>query len=124
MISHKSFLEVAEKLLENSTSDDSAFLRSSISRAYYFAFHHVRKKLKNNSRTERMYENTDNVEHHRINVDSLYELNQPEIGDRLADLRRMRNRADYELDKDFDRSMAEIWLRHAKWISANVDKRI
>ncbi|MDA2918593.1 HEPN domain-containing protein [Desulfobacterota bacterium AH_259_B03_O07] len=124
MISHKSFLEVAEKLLENGTSDDSAFLRSSISRAYYFAFHHVREKLKNNSRIGSTYEKTDNVEHHRINVESLYKLNHSDIADRLGNLRRMRNNADYELDRDLNRSTAERLLKHAKWISAKVDRRI
>ena len=122
MIKHDEFLEVAIKLIEDSPSNDSAFIRSSISRAYYYIFHYAMEKLKKHPKA-RFHLLKNKACHHKYIIELLYELKQLDIAERIGKFRRVRNDADYDLNRSFDKSEAERWINHARWITANVSKR-
>lgn len=120
MIDHNGFLEVAKHLRDSATSDDSAYIRSSISRSYYFAFHHARLKLSNHPKAN--FDNIDRVKHHEYIIELLYELKQNEIAERMGKFRGRRNNADYDLDKNFGKQEAERWINQANWIADRISK--
>jgi len=107
MISPSEFFQVAEDLA-NSPDDEEAVFRTSISRAYYAAFHEVadayadKKKV---PRSDRLFENHQNF------IRTLRELRaEPKfkkLGNQLNDLKSDRIKADYKLHQDISRNTAK-----------------
>ncbi len=106
MIDPFEFVQVAEDLA-NSPGDEEAVFRTSVSRAYYAAFHEVADayaEKKNVSRSDRLFENHQNF------IRTLRELRaEPKfkkLGNQLNDLKSDRIKADYKLHQDISRNTA------------------
>lgn len=82
------FLQFAREVLDKK---DEAYLRSSVSRAYYAAFHRCRTYLKNTGTVT--FQNSD--KDHGDTIRGMRELDY-RIGYDMASLRRWRNFADYD----------------------------
>jgi len=100
------FILLAEKLLQN---DDEASLRTCISRAYYGIFCIARNKkgFKNykypniHKKVIEEYKNSDKEK-------------ERQIGEILYELRRWRNKADYDEDEQIEYELAKRVLLKAK----------
>lgn len=98
MITGERFLEVAGKLAARPTASE-AEQRSAISRAYYGAFHLARTFL-------RSLQIAVEERNHDFVKNCLISCGHPEmrsVGQDLGDLRAERNRADYDIDREFVR---------------------
>lgn len=101
MIDPHDYLEVAWSLLEGNRE---AEWRSAVSRAYYAAFHVARQLLTQCGFTvpradqahAYLWLRLSNAEHADVHS----------VGTRLNDLRKARNRADYELERSVDETTA------------------
>jgi hypothetical protein len=88
------FFTLAEQLYQNANGDE-AFLRSSISRAYYAAYVSARNHLRDVDRISnipRLDAHGFVVDHFDFSPDST----RQRIGKNLGQLRKIRNLADYE----------------------------
>lgn len=104
----KDYVYFAEELLNQA---GEAPLRSSISRAYYGAFCIAR-----NRKGYKNYKGTD-IHWRVINeYKNSSDKEEQAIGLTLAELRRLRNNADYREDKPIDRDLAERVVFSAKFI--------
>ncbi len=102
------FLEVADEL---STGSREADWRSAISRAYYAAFHKARRFLRHNGFAVPHAEQA-----HAFLWLRLSNSNHPDVidaGQALNDLRKERNRADYEMDVFIGQATAIDYVRVA-----------
>ncbi len=86
------FLEVAREL---ANIEREALARTSISRSYYAAFLLSREILSSYGRQVK----TGKPKDHELVITEFRKLGRRDIGDKLDSLRKMRNEADYELDK-------------------------
>jgi len=107
----KEYVKLAEELSEN---QNEAHLRSAISRAYYgvFCISRNKKAFKNYK-----LKKGENIHWMVINA---YK-NSPNYNDELAgkyldELRKNRNNADYDEDKNIDKGLAERAIHKAKEI--------
>ncbi len=107
MIRPAEFFKVAEDLA-NVAEDEEAVFRTSISRAYYAAYHEVAEVYaakKSVSRSDRIFDN------HQSFIRTLRELrSEPKfkkLGNQLNDLKSDRMSADYKLGRDISRNTAK-----------------
>jgi len=111
----KEYVEVAEKLAKE---ENEGYLRSAISRAYYGVF-----CISRNKKNLKDYKEAD-VHWKVINI---YK-NSPKSRDKLVgkflnDLRRCRNGADYDEDKEIDKGEAERAIHRAKEILKMLEEK-
>ncbi|VXD11344.1 conserved hypothetical protein [Planktothrix serta PCC 8927] len=111
----KCYLQLAEELISCSKSPDlstEAYFRSSISRSYYGLFLIARQVMESEGFIcLRGSEAHKQVQDHFLNSDdNNYQL----VGTELQDLRRQRNKADYNLNCIFTRGQAELAHQRAK----------
>lgn len=96
MISHNDFLALAERLIEDAPSGDSAEIRSSISRAYYYVFHYGRERFSSHPRASFVH----GAEDHRELVEFLERIGETRLSGQIRKFRQKRNEADYDFQKD------------------------
>lgn len=100
MVTPADILALVNRLLDEQTEVAD---RSAVSRAYHAAFWHARRGA-----TERIGPlDVPGFDAHR-EVARMVELWSPDAADRLNDLRRHRNIADYEESASFSRELATI----------------
>jgi uncharacterized protein (UPF0332 family) len=115
-MSGREFLQVARDLLAGSTE---AAWRSSVSRAYYAAFHVARQRLEESGFTVPRGERA-----HAYLWLRLSNCGDPQVQDtgrRLNALRGQRNRADYDVDTPFSHPTADGQVRIAEAIIQTID---
>jgi len=100
------YILLAERLIQN---QDEASLRTCISRAYYGVFCIARNK--------KGYKNHRHPSIHGKVIEEYRNSNKEEekqIGEILYELRRWRNKADYDEDRQIDHKLAKRMLSNAK----------
>ena len=106
MISPEDFLNIASELLkEGEKRSEEIYLRSSISRAYYYIFHTIRESYK---RINPNYFSYDYKDHKKCY--DLLERYDVYLKNLFRDLRAKRNSTDYDLYKDITISEAKEYL--------------
>jgi uncharacterized protein (UPF0332 family) len=116
MINPFEFFKVAEDLA-NAAEDKEAVFRTSISRAYYAAYHEVADKYSaktSTPRSDRIFENHQNFIHQLKQMQS--EPKFKTLGRQLHDLKSDRTNADYKLDRDITRNTARKSLAASRRI--------
>lgn len=110
MINYNDFLILAEQLVNDAPSNDSAEVRSSISRAYYYVFHSGRERFRAHPKASFR----DGPEDHRELIDFLRRIGKSTLSDQIRKFRERRNTADYDLNKDFNKHHGEDCIKRAK----------
>ena len=115
MINPIDFLTFANGLLAE--NGEEILLRNSISRAYYYAFHHVREnlgdKFKNYKKKHRKI-SKEKLSDHKLIFKFLMENRRMDLGNIMRSMYDRRNHADYELKRDFEKNDAEEFIKDAK----------
>jgi uncharacterized protein (UPF0332 family) len=111
------YLELADELIhrQQTKSLEEAYWRSSISRSYYGVFCTARDR--------KGWQNLKTVEVHKYVIDKYKEssiLLEKQVGKMLDELRRYRNRADYDGDTKVSKDLADRALVRAKCILQNL----
>jgi uncharacterized protein (UPF0332 family) len=111
------YLELADELIhrQQTKSLEEAYWRSSISRSYYGVFCTARDR--------KGWQNLKTVEVHKYVIDKYKGssiLLEKQVGKMLDELRRYRNRADYDGDTKVSKDLADRALVRAKWILQNL----
>jgi len=102
----KKYLSLAEELAQNS---EESYLRSSVSRAYYSVFCIVR-----NETVGKQYKKSD-VHNKVIEIlKNKEDKNLKKIGWNLDELRKVRNKADYDEDEEIDYDLVSRMILIAK----------
>jgi uncharacterized protein (UPF0332 family) len=122
MINPVDFLTFANNLLTE--NGEEILLRNSISRTYYYAFHHVRENLgdkftdyKRNQRKN----SEEKLSDHKLIFKFLMENRRMDLGNIMRNMYKRRNDADYELKKDFEKNDAEEFIKDAKAFISGFD---
>lgn len=108
------FLELAEKLLRDSSYDERSRVRTVIGRSYYSAFLLTKKRLE-----EKGARISDDKKVHQEVISKAAQLNNM-IGNHLFTLRDFRNRADYDLDSAVSKDTAQKCLTLSRLVSRNL----
>lgn len=122
MITPSDFLDLAEELNNDDRAQESKH-RTSISRAYYAAFHEAVKqyaKYKNMDIKDRIFENHQYFIR-ELRLDQSKELIRT-IGNQLHSLKKDRFKADYELNQNITLSAAVKSFHTSKRIITNCSK--
>ena len=113
----RDFLTFAKTL---HASDDEAARRSSVSRAYYALYHHVRDCLRSSGIPV-----TTGPEAHKKMIRYLKNSEIEEakyVGDQMDDIRKKRNDADYELDNSsFNKNTCASYCRMTEAMFSQLD---
>lgn len=115
----KNFLNFAKEMIDDLGHDEEARYRTAVSRAYYAA-HLVCKKIfiemKVKTFIEIKVEDEENMAIiHKMVIDHLLKINDP-IGRMFKSLRRIRNKADYNMDWKFKRKGTKTIIQDAEFI--------
>lgn len=98
----KQFLILAKFIMDDSDYDEETRYRTAVGRAYYAA-HLVSKKTFEDIGVKFPIEDDKNMGIiHMMVIDHLLKINDP-IGRMLKSLRKIRNKADYNMDWKFDK---------------------
>jgi uncharacterized protein (UPF0332 family) len=109
MIEPEDYLKLAERLVQESTEAD---WRTAISRAYYAAFHTGRGLLQDlGFRVPRAGQAHAYV---WMRLSNCGEPTIAQAGGELNHLQGVRNRADYDFERDFDQADAQLVVRTAR----------
>ena len=123
MMDPADFLSFAEKLLDEGKKE--IVLRNSISRAYYYAFHHVREnlgdKFKNYKKKYSSKNPNGKISDHRLIFTFLMDNSRIDLGNIMRNMYKRRNDADYELGRDFEKKDAEEFIEDAKAFISDFD---
>lgn len=103
-------LDLADKLCNDTNYHDESKYRTSISRAYYAAYLTARDKLESNGVSF-----SKNTTVHKEVIDKLRQKNRI-AGNMLFNLRKERNKADYELDIEIKMGIAISCLKSSRLI--------
>lgn len=107
MFNPKEYLIFANDIINDDNYNEQARYRSSISRAYYAAFLVARDKLKVKYPESFKDKDEDNENIHKKIIEFLRNRTMyPHIGDMLFNLRRRRNKADYNMNYNFNMKTA------------------
>jgi len=107
------FFDLATNLIGDTEYNVEARYRTSISRAYYAAHLISKEKLEEIGITFPVKQ--DKAEIHKMVIVSLKKKNEI-VGDMLWDLRRKRNDADYDLNKEFNEYGTQVLLSVAETV--------
>ena len=116
------FGKIAEEIVENVENNAvfrksrEAFLRTAISRAYYSAFLLAREKKRLEVGIV-----SKSPEVHKEVMDWVYQKFGKKKYDQFLNLRRMRNEADYELEKSVDVNHAKLAVKLFRKIVGKLD---
>jgi len=123
MINPVDFLSFAEKLLDE--GEKEILLRNTISRAYYYAFHHVRENLgiqfKNYKKQRRSINHKERISDHKVLIEFFKENYSLNLATMIHKMYGRRNEADYDLWKDFEKRDAEDFIKDVKSFISNFD---
>jgi len=123
MITPIDFLTFANDLLTE--NGEEIVLRNSISRAYYYAFHHIRENLGDKFKRykkEHLRKNSkEKISDHRLIFKFLMENYRIDLGNIMHSMYNRRNDADYELKQDFEKNDAEEFIEDAKAFISDFD---
>ena len=123
MIKPIDFLTFANDILTE--NGEEIVLRNSISRAYYYTFHHVRENLGDKFKRykkEHLHKNPkEKISDHRLIFTFLMENYRMDLGNIMRSMYKRRNDADYELKQDFEKKDAEEFIEDAKAFISNFD---
>lgn len=123
MITPVDFLTFANDLLKE--NGEEIVLRNSISRAYYYAFHHVRENLGDKFKRykkEHLSKNPNGkISDHRLIFTFLMENSRIDLGNIMRSMYKRRNDADYELGQDFEKKDAEEFIKDATAFISDFD---
>lgn len=118
----KKYIVLANDIINDSNYDEQTRYRSSISRAYYAAFLVARDKLKAKYPIY-FKENDDNENIHKKIIEFL-KSTHPHIGDMLFNLRRKRNKADYNMTYNFNIKTTNSHKEDAEDLIDEIDNEI
>ena len=120
MISPIDFIKLSKELLDSS-SPNEAKLRTAIGRAYYGVYLNAAK----NYATDKGFELSDGrVRSHQRFIQELKgnpDKNLQKLGNQLFQLKRAREEADYDIQKDVNKSKAAINYSLALRIEKNIN---
>jgi len=123
MINPVDFLTFANDLLKG--NGEEIVLRNSISRAYYYAFHHVREnmgdKFKRYKKEHLRKNPKEKISDHRLIFKFLMDNYRMDLGNIMRSMYGRRNDADYELGQDFEKKDAEEFIEDAKAFISDFD---
>ena len=121
MIRPEDFFTFSQSIYNSLPSNkDSIELRTCVSRAYYYVFHHLRNRFNNHPKAN--FSKYAKEEQHREVVNFFYNLKHDDIAKRVANFNRARNEADYDLEKDLKKEDAQKWIHEAKVIVGRASK--
>ena len=105
--------------LELSARDDEASLRSATSRAYYAVFHASREFLGRLGFQLRQSDQAHAAIYRRLTGSKDVQLRK--AGDSLMQLKRLRNRADYDISQPYSTSEARTAVQEAALLMTRID---
>jgi len=98
-VSGEKFLEAADTIYKKNESREEIYYRCSASRAYYAAFHVAKKHFHLPRKTR------------HITVIDILKKNHRSTGEKLKELKELREDADYELDKYISQYIADKCIK-------------
>lgn len=115
MIEPIDFLNFSEKLLDGTGGE--IVIRNSISRAYYYVFHHVRENYETQLEKfkKKLRRDTGRYFNDHIVVVKFFEnVGERNLASRIHSLHVERNKADYDLWRNFEGDTAEEFITDVK----------
>jgi|GEM_PF-1647453 len=124
MIKPEDFLDLAVKLKESTGDTDEVVIRTIINRSYYYVYHYIMRRcgqlIKIHREKQRFIEKRKKSLHIAL-VKFFEEQRERKLAEMIDRLRRMRTRADYELEQSFRKEDAEEAIMTASLIVSLFD---